>query len=31
MDKSVKEDIKYGIIFIGIIVLIVAAIGGMIH
>lgn len=31
MDKSVKEDIKYGIIFIGIIVLIVAAIVGMIH
>ena len=31
MDKSIKEDIKYGIIFIGIIVLIVAAIAGMIH
>ena len=31
MDKTVKEDIKYGIIFIGIIVLIVAAIVGMIH
>lgn len=31
MDKSVKEDIKYGIIFIGIIALIVAAIAGMIH
>lgn len=31
MDKSEKEDIKCGIIFIGIIVLIVAAIVGMIY
>lgn len=31
MDKSVKKDIKYGIICIGIIALIVAAIAGMIH
>lgn len=31
MDKTVKKDIKYGVIFIGIIVLIVAAIVGMIH